>query len=548
VQYYPAMRTPVAILALSCTLLLQPQAQSAVRLVVVVVVDQFRADYLTTFASHWRAGFKTITAEGAVFTAAAYPYFYTDTCAGHFTIGTGTLPRTHGMVADTWWEPSLKRTIECTDDDQATNLSYGRGTKTGKSVKWSKAPAFADQLRAARNGARVVTLSLKPRSAIGLAGQRGDAVTWFDEAPGVLSFMTSKAFATEPVPAVRAFLDRDRFDGDVGKTWTLRDPANSYRNRDAGLGERPPAPWTGLFPHDIKSAVPPAGGKPNPDQALGLWRQSPFADAYLGRMATAMIDAFDLGRDETTDFLGVSFSAVDYVGHAFGPDSRELEDTVARMDDTLGALIAHLDARVGRANYVLALSADHGAPQAPVHRGVSRVPTEDVRERIEDTLMTHWGPAAGDRYVVAGGTFLKLADGVAARLQKEPAVLRTLQKEVASIPGIARLLVTDQMSETSKDPIERAAALSRFAGRTGELIVVAKPDWQLLGRNATSASMHGSPYDYDQRVPVVLFGAGIKPGTYPNAVTPADIAPTLARIANVPMPKVDGRVLKEALR
>lgn len=542
------MRLLAAVLALVCTVVLQPQAQSAVRLVVIVVVDQFRADYLTTFASHWRAGFKTLVGEGAVFTQAAYPYFYTDTCAGHFTIGTGTLPRTHGMVADAWWEPSLKRTIECTDDDEATNLSYGRGTKTGKSAKWSKAPALADQLRTERSGARVVTLSLKSRSAIGLAGQRGDAVTWFEETAGVLSFMTSKAFAAEPVPAVKAFLERDRFDSDIGRTWTLRDPAATYRNRDAGLGERPPAPWTGLFPHDIKSAAPPAGGKPNPDQAIGLWRQSPFADAYLGRMAAAMIDAFDLGRDETPDFLGVSFSAVDYVGHAFGPDSRELEDAVARMDDTLGGLIAHLDARVGRQNYVLALSADHGAQHAPAVRGASRVPTEDVRERVEDTLATHWGPAAGGRYVIAGGTFLNLADGVAARLNKEPAVLRALQKEVASIPGIARLLVTDQVSETSKDPIERAAALSRFPGRNGELIVVAKPDWQLLGRNAATASMHGSPYDYDTRVPVVLLGAGIRPGRYADAATPADIAPTLARIANVSLPKAEGRVLREALR
>ena len=542
------MRTLIAVLALCCVLAIQPQAQSTVRLVVIVVVDQFRADYLTTFASHWRTGFKTISSEGAIFTQAAYPYFYTDTCAGHFTIGTGTLPRTHGMVADTWWEPSLKRTIECTDDDEATNISYGRGTKVGKSAKWSKVPTLADQLRSGRPGARVVSLSLKARSAIGLAGHGGDAVTWFEETAGINSFMTSKAFATEPVPAVKAFLERDRFDTDIGRTWTPRDPAGTYRNRDAGLGERPPAPWTGLFPHDIKSAVPPAGGKPNPDQALGLWRQSPFADAYLGRMATALVDAFELGRDETTDFLGVSFSAVDYVGHAFGPDSRELEDTVARMDDTLGALIAHLDTRVGRGNYVLALSADHGAPSAPVHRGASRVPTEDVRERIEDTLTTHWGPPAGGRYITAGGTYLKLADGVAARLQKEPAVLRTLQKEVESIPGIARLLVTDQVSETSKDPIERAAVLSRFPGRNGELLVVAKPDWQLLGRNAATASMHGSPYDYDQRVPIVLLGAGIRPGRYTNAATPADIAPTLAQLANVRMSGVEGRVLKEALR
>jgi len=135
--------------ALAAVLLLTAAsgAQQPIRLVVIVVLDQFRADYLTTFASHWRAGFKTLLSEGAVFTRAQYPYFHTDTCAGHFTIGTGTFPRTHGMVADNWWETQPRRLIECTDDDQAPVFSYGRPSKLGKSARNSKAPSFADELR-----------------------------------------------------------------------------------------------------------------------------------------------------------------------------------------------------------------------------------------------------------------------------------------------------------------------------------------------------------------------------------------------------------------
>jgi hypothetical protein len=442
------------------------------------------------------------------------------------------------MWSDAWFDAELERNIECTDDEKAPSVSYGRPAKTGKSARYSLAPTLADTLRAERPGARVVTLSMKARSAIGLAGRGGDAVTWFDEAPGVMSFMTSAAFAAKPVPVVQAFLKANPFDAEVGRTWTLRDPAASYRFRDAGLGERPPAPWTGLFPHPIKGA--------NPDASLGLWRASPFSDAYLGRMAAALVDQLQLGQRNATDFLGVGFSSTDVVGHSFGPDSREVEDTVARLDDALGALIAHLDARVGRGNYVLALSADHGVGHPPVAKGANKVATEDVRERIEETLVERFGPRSG-RYVLGGGDFVRLAEGVMARLAGDPAAMRAVEAAVREIPGMERILRVDQLSAASPDPLVRAAALSHFPGRTGDLVIIPKPHWQLAGRLVGGAT-HGSPYDYDQRVPVILFGTGVRPGRYAQSATPADIAPTLARLAGVSLPKAEGRVLQEALR
>ena len=132
--------------------------QQPIRLVVIVVLDQFRADYLTTFASHWRDGFRTLLAEGAVFTRAAYPYLHTDTCAGHFTISTGAFPRTHGMVSDLWWDRDARRSVECTDDDQSSIVTYGRASKLGKSARRSLVPTLADELRGQKPGTRVVTL------------------------------------------------------------------------------------------------------------------------------------------------------------------------------------------------------------------------------------------------------------------------------------------------------------------------------------------------------------------------------------------------------
>ncbi len=519
------------------------RGQQPIRLVVIVVLDQFRAEYLTTFAAHWRDGFKTLLAEGAVFTNAAYPYLHTDTCAGHFTIGTGAFPRTHGMVSDLWWERGTRRNIECTDDDKAQPVTYGRASKLGKSPRHSMVPSLADELRAQKRGSRVVTLSLKSRSAIGLAGHGGDAVTWFEEGAGVGAWMTSRFYAPEPVPAVKAFLERDSFESDFNKVWTLRDPRETYRNPDAGVGERPRQPWTGLFPHEIRGTT---GSR---DDGVALWRASPFGDAYLGRMAAAMVDAYQLGSRDATDFLGVSFSASDAVGHPFGAASRELEDTVARQDDVIGALIRHLDSKVGRDRYVLGLSADHGVSDVPVVRGTGRIASEDVRERIEEILINRFGPPpANRRYVVGGSDFIRLDDGVFERVIADPTLLPAIERAVTSIPGVDRVLRKDRLSDKSSDPIVRAAALSNFDGRSGELIIVPKPHWPLGGRAVGEAGSHGAPYDYDQRVPVILFGAGVKPGRYTRAATPADVAPSLARVAGTQMPKAEGRVLVEGLK
>jgi predicted AlkP superfamily pyrophosphatase or phosphodiesterase len=404
-------------------------------------------------------------------------------------------------------------------------------------------PTIADELRNQKPGARTVTVSLKARAAVALAGRSGDAVTWFDETAGVGSFATSRAFAARPVPAVREFIARDSFETDFGKLWTLRDAQNMYHNADAGVGERPRQPWTGLFPHELRGRT---GAR---DDAVALWRASPFADAYLGKLAAHLSDAFQLGRRDATDLLGVSLSATDTVGHPFGPGSRELEDTAARQDDVLGALIAHLDNRVGRDRYVLAVVADHGVADVPVTRNAGRVAQEDVRERIEDVLTTRLGPAPQKtRYIVSATKIIDFAPGVFERIRTDATLMSSIERAVTAIPGVERVLRNDLLSEQSADRIVRAAALTNFAGRNGDLTIVTKPNWPLGGRASADAGSHGSPYDYDQQVPLLLFGAGIKAGRYEQAVTPADIAPTLARVAGIRVDKAEGRVLAEALK
>ena len=519
----------------------QARAAGSPRLLVVVVVDQLRADYLQLFNRHWQNGFRTLLDQGMVFENARYPYLVTVTCAGHATIGTGALPHRHGLINNTWWERKDRVLTGCSADPATTDITYGRPVRLGNSATHLRTPTLADELRMQKSGARVVTVSMKARSAIMLAGRAADAIVWFDDPSG--SWATSKAFAQEPVAAVKEFVEKNPYEKDLGRVWTLSGTPESYLNRDASVGERPLAGWNGLFPH-------PINGRGGLDaQFFALWQATPLADAYLGRLAATLVDSFKLGqRPDGTDFLGVSFSVLDDVGHGFGPDSREVEDVLRQLDVTLGTLITHLDAKVGRANYALALSADHGVAPMPVPPRGGRVATEDVRERIEDTLKTTWGPLQNGSYVDAVNfTDVYFADGVFDKLRANPTVMASLTKSVEEIPGVLRVLRTDQLSDSSRDPMVRSAALSYFNGRSGDLMVVPKEFWFMSPR-AVIGTTHGSPYEYDTHVPVIFFGGPVKSGRSKASVTPADIAPTLADLAGVKLPMAEGHALLDSDR
>jgi len=511
------------------------RAADAPRLIVTVVVDQMRADYLQQFNRHWKNGFRTLLDQGMVFENARYPYLVTVTCAGHATIGTGALPHRHGLVNNTWWQRKERALTGCSADPGTTDISYGRPVRLGNSATHLMTPTLADELRAQKPGASVVSVSMKARSAIMLAGHAADAIVWFDDPSG--SWTTSKAFASGPVPAVKEFVENNPYEKDLGKVWTLSGPHDSYVNRDAGVGERPPAGWNGLFPH-------PINGRGGVDaQFFALWQATPLADAYLGRLAASLVDSFKLGQREGTDFLGVSFSVLDDVGHSFGPESREIEDVLRQLDVTLGSLIAHLDAKIGRANYVLALSADHGVAPMPIPPRGGRVATEDVRERIEDALRTAWGPLAKGTYVDAVNfTDVYFADGVYDKLKANATLMASVVKSLEEIPGVLRVLRTDQLSESSRDPLVRSAALSYMASRNGDLMVVPKEYWFMSPR-AVIGTTHGSPYEYDTHVPVIFLGGAVKAGRSKASVTPADIAPTLSDLAGVKLPMAEGHSL-----
>ena len=274
---------------------------SVPRLVVVLVVDQMRADYVDRFRADWTAGLKRLLTEGAWFSNAAYPYLGTYTCAGHATVATGAFPHLHGIMQNQWWDRATRRIVACTDDDDVTTLQYPEGTDTGGTAARLLLPTLADQLRSERIGARVATVALKARSAIMLAGHGGDAVTWMNES--YEHWETSTAFTPRRVAAVEALLTANPVDADFGRTWSRQLPAERYATADDGEGEAAPRGWTATFPHVLNG-----DNDKTPDRDFrGQWARSPFADAYVGRFAAALAESLHLGRDDVNDFLGISF-------------------------------------------------------------------------------------------------------------------------------------------------------------------------------------------------------------------------------------------------
>jgi len=529
-----------------------PKVPAAPKLVVLLVVDQMRGDYVDKFLGQWTAGLKRLVEEGAWFRDAAYPYAATETCVGHATISTGAFPATHGMVANAWWDRQDKNMVTCTadPDPHVKNIGYGGATPKGADTAWRMAvPSFAEELKFQTSGrTRIVTFSLKARAAITMAGHRANAATWFDGG----AWVTSSAYGT--LPFVEEQAKSHPAKADFGKTWSLALPVSAYWYGEKSLGAVPPEGWDLMFPH-LLGGKTGAGGAD--DTFYEQWASSPYADTALTELAEKAVDALDLGKTAGTDFLAIGYSSVDYVGHEFGPRSREIQDILVRLDQDLGKLFAHLDRQVGRGNYVVALSADHGVAPIPedmqgtgADAGVLHLP--ELQERIEKALepFSYQKPAVAQ----IRGSDVYFAPGVYDQLRQDPVAFGSVRNAVLAQPGVAAVYRAEELRDrpATQSPAQRAMAYSYFPGRSGDLFILPKPYWLMdgtpLGTRRSYGTGHGEPYNYDQHVPVLLMGFGIQPGQYFQPITPADIAPTFAALCGITLASRDGHVLGEALK
>ena len=504
-----------------------------------------RADYLTRFAPRFTHGFRRVLTEGKVFERALYPYLNTVTCAGHATLATGAWPKTHGIILNEWYRRELGRVRSCTADADTTPVQYvGAPEREGHSARELRVPTLAERLRTRWPESRAVSLAVKPRSAVMMAGKGATAATWV----GADGWQTSTAYAREPVPEVVRALGPAPFERERTMVWTRVDDEASYGGSDAGLGERPPAGWTNLFPHPLLS--PDA-----PKEFIELWQTSPYADEQLGAVAAALVDSYRLGRrGATVDFLGVSFPATDKVGHDFGPESHELQDVLVRLDRTLGALLTALDRLVGRDRYVIALSADHGVAPVPEIRQAQgesggRVALATVADTVNAAL-TAAGLGPGPHVARVEYTEVYLTEAARARVTAD--VIAPALAAIRALPGVATAVWTPSLADLDgTDPVLRAMQAGFVAGRSGDITLAPAPYWIFVpGRNPKggNATTHGSANAYDQHVPLIFLGAPFPPGRVADPATPADAAPTLAATVGLRMDGVEGRPLAAATR
>ena len=400
------------------------QSGAPPKLVVILVIDQFRADYVDLYSSRWTSGLRRLLREGAVFTRAAYPYGGTVTCPGHATIGTGAFPATHGMTGNAWYDRATRRLVACAADPGATSVPFGGAIgRERHSAANLLVPTFSDELQ--RQGAgspRVVSVALKPRSAIMLGGRGDDdSVVVWEEDDG--TWATSDAFTKTPWPDVDAFVRAHPLAAAYGQSWTKLRPPATYRLADDAVGEGQPGGWTRMFPHPIDSAA----GKPD-GVFVSRWERSPWSDEYVTDMAIHLLETRQLGRREATDFLSVSLPALDLVGHEYGPNSHEVQDVLARVDRTIGRLLDALDEKVGAGRYTLGFSSDHGVatiPEQIAARGqpAGRVVTNEITRAVDATVAKYLGP----------GTYLGRLESL--QLSLTPG---TVEETIAHAPQISK--------------------------------------------------------------------------------------------------------------
>jgi predicted AlkP superfamily pyrophosphatase or phosphodiesterase len=446
------------------------------RLVVVLVVDQMRADYIDKFSGHWTGGLKRLVRQGAWLRNAAYPYAETETCVGHATISTGSLPATHGIISNSWWDRRGKESITCTNDANAKDAGYGGLVKGSDSAANLLIPSFAEELKFQRGGRpRVFTFSLKARAAIMLAGHTADGVTWFDPDSG--NWATSSAYPV--VPFVKQYVEKHPASEDFGKTWNLLLPASDYLYGQKALGSVPPRGWDQTFPHALRGD----DQTNSTDRAYyQQWEASPFPDTYLVKLAEDAVKSEHLGQGADIDYLGVSFSSPDYVAHACGPRSREIQDELSRLDVDLGEFFSFLDRTVGFNNYVVALTADHGGTPIPADMETTEanagwLSLAVVKQNIEASLAPFHYPTPAVAIVDDADVFFE--PGVYDKLLADPPALQAVIGAIEEVPGVAGVYRADQLDgrPATDDPIRRAESDSFFEARSGDLLIVPRPYW-----------------------------------------------------------------------
>jgi len=540
----PALALALAVAAgTSASAPASPPAPAArPRLLLFVSVDQLRYDYLVRFAPLFQGGFKRLLGEGAVFGNAFYRHADTETGPGHSVLLTGRHARDTGIVANEWYDRLRGGDLVNVVDDGLSRPLPGPGR--GASPANSLGVTIGDLLKRASPRSRVVGVSVKDRAAILLAGRNADAAYWLEAKGG--GFGTSTYYMAALPPWLTAWRDSRPFDRLRGAAWQRLLPDTALYERLAGPDDVKGEHEGRTFPHLIHGAPPD-------DTFFDDVRHTPFGDEMILEAALRAMDGHDVGSDDDTDILAVSFSATDAVGHYYGPDSQEEMDQVLRLDRTLGRLIEAAERRAGPGRLLLALSADHGAmPLVEVlrARGVDarRVHPDVFRTAVKAALARSFPRAAG---LVAkdDAPHFYLDEGALRRNGLKASAVEKVIGDALRGTGLVDRVYTpaDLMGDPPAGDPDFAFFRNAFFEARSPQVIARLKRWVLVDEDPTGTG-HGTVQDYDRHVPVAFLGAGIRAGRFEGACGPEDIAPTLATLLGLPYVLEDGqRVLAEAL-
>ena len=512
------MKTILTILLLAAALLSAQQPEHP-KLLLAIVVDQFRYDYLTRFRSEYNAGLSRLLEKGAVFTNANYEHFPTVTAIGHSTFLTGALPSVSGIIGNEWYDRSSGAQVTSVTD--ATVKPLGGPLAKPSSPRRLLVSTIADELKMAGRESKAIGISIKDRSAILPLGRMADAAYWFDENSG--NFVSSTYYFPDLPGWVK--------DYNGGR------PADRY----AGVEWKPVVGLGGLF-KKMGSNVDAVFYK--------SMERTPFGNELIESFAERAIASEGLGRHKGTDVLAVSFSSNDYIGHDLGPDAPEVRDISIRTDRLLGKLLDFIDAQIGLDKVLVVMTADHGVAPLPEMMEKRRMPggrmtEETVHKAIEAALIERFGP--GKWLVGKSGPAPYFNQSLIQEKKLTAAAVERVAAEAAlRVPHIARVYTRSQLlaGQYIPDLVGRRVANGFHPARAADLAIVAEPYWMFEAKGTS----HGTPYNYDSHVPVIFMGPAVKPGRYRRPIAVNDIAPTVAAILDIETPSGSGgRQLEEIL-
>ena len=517
------------------------------KLVIGIVIDQMRYDYLTRFADRYgKDGFNRILKNGFSLENAHYNFTPTYTAVGHASIYAGTSPSNHGIISNNWYDKVLKKSIYCVDDANYKTIG-NQGIEGKKSPLRLYTTTIADQLQLAQNmQGKTIGIAIKDRSAILPVGHTANAAYWYD-AGNKNQWITSSFYMEELPDWVKAFNSNNKADAYLNETWETLYDINTYSQSRADNniyennlnGQEKP-----VFPKDLKKLR-------EQNDNFSLIKTIPAGNTYTVDFAKAAIKGEQLGKSKFTDFLAVSFSSTDYVGHRYGVAAVETEDTYLRLDKDLAHFFNFLDTEVGKENYTLFLTADHAAVHVPSYLQSLKIPahylnTKKLKKFLSNITQKYFNSKELIENVSNYQIFLDQEKIEALGFNKNT-VAQRLADEVLSFDKIYKAVTAETLQTTNfTEGIMHSLQQGYNPKFSGDVLMIPYPATLNYSRKGTS---HGSGYSYDTHVPVIFYGNGIKKGASKKTYKIIDIAPTISNLLKIEAPNgTSGKIIEEVLK